>query len=277
MNQHYREILDTAVEAAVEAGKITLQYFQTASFEVELKSDRSPVTIADRRAEERIAEIVGKRFPGHAILGEEHGLRGGSDPVTWIIDPIDGTKSFICGVPLYGVMIGVEIEGRADVGVVHFPALGETYYAARGFGSYWNGRRMRVSQTTDLADAVLLSTASKRFPPDSDVGRAQEALTERTKLHRTWGDCYGHMLVASGRAEIMLDPKMSVWDCAPLAVIVEEAGGIFTDWSGERTIHGGSAISTNANLRDEVMLIVHPSSPAAAMPRAESHQSPSSC
>jgi histidinol phosphatase-like enzyme (inositol monophosphatase family) len=277
MSPLYRDMLDTAVEAAVEAGKITLQYFQTSSFEVELKSDRSPVTIADRRAEERIAEIVGRRFPEHAILGEEHGLRGGSAPITWIVDPIDGTKSFIHGVPLYGVMIGVEIEGAADVGVVHFPALGETYYAARGFGSYWNGRRMRVSETASLANALLVSTASKRFPPDSDVGRAQEELAGRTALQRTWGDCYGHMLVASGRAEIMLDPRMSVWDCAPLAVIVEEAGGIFTDWSGARTIHGGSAISTNAHLHHEVMEIIHASSPAAAMPRGEIHTSPPSC
>lgn len=268
MNPLHRDILDTAIEAAVEAGKITLQYFQTSSFEVETKADSSPVTIADRRAEESITRIISSRFPGHGIIGEEHGCRDGSEPVTWIIDPIDGTKSFICGVPLYGVMIGVEIEGAADVGVVHFPALGETYYAARGCGSYWNGRRMRVSETADIADAVLLGTGSKRFPRESEKGRAQEALAGATKFHRTWGDCYGHMLVASGRAEIMLDPAMSVWDCAPLQVIIEEAGGVFTDWSGRRTIHGGSAISTNARLRPEVMRIIDASARAPHDERA---------
>jgi len=262
MNQFHRDILDTAVEAAVEAGRLTLQYFQSSSFEVELKADASPVTVADRRAEERIIEIIGRRFPDHAILGEEHGNRQGTAPVTWIIDPIDGTKSFICGVPLYGVMIGVEIEGSADVGVVHFPALGEIYYAARGAGSYWNGRRIRVSRTAQLADAVLLATESRRLDPGTEKGAAHRALVEATRLYRTWGDCYGHMLVASGRADIMLDPAMSIWDCAPLQVIIEEAGGIFTDWSGAPTIHGGSAISTNADLRADVMEIIRASSPA---------------
>ncbi|HVZ41135.1 MAG TPA: inositol monophosphatase family protein [Candidatus Kapabacteria bacterium] len=248
----HRELLDVAVEAALEAGRITLQYFQTSSFETEIKADNSPVTIADRRAEQRLIEVVHRHYPAHAILGEESGETSGSEPVTWIVDPIDGTKTFICGVPFYGVLIGVEIAGSIDVGVANFPALGEIYYAARGLGAYWNGRRIRVSQTGSLADAVMLTTDMQRVDRDPEKHDAHQRLIAATKMYRTWGDCYGHMLVASGRAEIMLDPKMSVWDAAALKPIVEEAGGIFTDWSGLPTARGGSAISTNAALRGAV-------------------------
>lgn len=248
-----RSLLDVAMEAAFEAGKITLEYFQTSSFEVETKGDNSPVTVADKRAEERIVKIIRRSFPDHSIIGEESGESGGSGPATWIIDPLDGTKTFVCGVPFYGVMIGVEIDRKVEVGVVHFPALGETYYATRGGGSYWNGRRMRVSTVSDISKAVLLATDTKRFERDLTKGHGHDRLMSAVRMYRTWGDCYGHILVASGRAEIMLDPAMSVWDCAPLQVIVEEAGGVFTDWDGVPTIHGTSAISTNSLIRTAVM------------------------
>jgi histidinol-phosphatase len=248
-----REILDVAIAAAVEAGKITLEYFRSGSFEVETKADASPVTIADKRAEECIVGMIRGAFPDHRIIGEESGASTGDGPVTWIVDPIDGTKTFICGVPLYGVMIGVEIEGDVAAGVVHFPALDETYYASRGDGSYCNGRRIHVSETSSLEGAVMLVTDTKRFARDPEKAAGHDRLMSAVKMYRSWGDCYGHMLVASGRAEIMLDPVMSLWDLAPLKVIVEEAGGVFTDWSGERTIHGTSGISTNRALRDAVM------------------------
>jgi histidinol phosphatase-like enzyme (inositol monophosphatase family) len=249
----YREILDVAIDAAYEAGKITLEYFQTRSFEVETKADNSPVTMADKRSEERIVEIIRRSFPDHGIIGEESGTSRGSGAATWIVDPIDGTKSFICGVPFYGVMIGVEIDDEVVAGVVHFPALAETYYASKGGGSFWNGRRMRVSEVGAIESAVLLATDTKRFARDPGKARGHDRLVAAAKMYRSWGDCYGHMLVASGRAEIMLDPVMSVWDLAPLKVIVEEAGGVFTDWEGAATIHGTSAISTNSAIRDAVM------------------------
>jgi histidinol phosphatase-like enzyme (inositol monophosphatase family) len=243
-----REIRDVAVEAAIQAGKITLEYFQTPSFEIELKENLSPVTIADRRAEERIVEIIRRHFPDHSIIGEEGGSSKGRAEVTWIIDPIDGTKSFVRGVPLYGVMIGVEIEGDSQVGVVNVPALGEIHYAARGDGAYWNGRRSHVSTVSELADAALLLTDPRGFARDPAMVEGYRRLASVTKFERSWGDCYGHMLVATGRGEIMLDPGVSVWDVAAVKVIVEEAGGVFTDWNGVPTIHGASAVSTNAVL-----------------------------
>ncbi len=249
MNTLAHDILDLALQAATEAGKITLQYYQTDTFATEIKQDQSPVTIADKRAEEHIVARIRARYPDHAILGEESGETAGSAGVTWILDPIDGTKTFICGVPFYGVLIGVEIAGRVDVGVAHFPALNETYYAVRGGGSFCNGRRIHVSQAGTLAEAVVLTTDTRAFAKQPAMAEAHRVMMEGAKLYRTWGDCYGHMLVASGRAEIMLDAKMSPWDAAALLPIVEEAGGVFTDWAGNATPHGGSAISTNAAIR----------------------------
>lgn len=246
-------LLEAAIDAAHSAGKKTLPHFRARDYDVEYKENRSPVTVADRNAEEEIARIVRRRFPDHGILGEEFGSREGTAPVRWIVDPIDGTKSFVQGVPLYGTLVGIEVEGQVAVGAVYMPALDETYYAATGLGAFCNGRRMKVSDTSDLSEAVILCTDERRLRNDPAKGPGYVELCGRTRFQRTWGDCYGHMLVASGRAEAMFDPGMEIWDCAALKVIVEEAGGVFTDWSGAPTIDGGSAISTNAALRDEIM------------------------
>jgi histidinol-phosphatase len=251
------DILNVAIEAAAEAGKITLGYFQTTAYEVETKKDLSPVTIADRRAEERIVAIVRRHFPNHAILGEESGASEGNEPIRWIIDPIDGTKSFIRGVPLYGTMIGVEIEGEAQAGVVNIAALGEMYYGATGLGSYCNGRPNRVSSVSTMKDATLMLTDVRPYLRSPQLTEAYRQFAERTMFQRTWGDCYGYMLVATGRTEIMLDTKMSPWDCAALKPIIEEAGGTFTDWNGTPTIHGGNSIATNGLLHDEVLSILN--------------------
>ncbi len=246
-----REILDFATEAAWQAGRITLQYFQTG-VAVEQKADDSPVTAADRGAEQKLVEIIRERFPEDAILGEEYGEHSGSSGRRWIVDPIDGTKSFVHGVPLYGVMIGVEIEGDPSVGVVYLPALDEMVCAARGLGCTWNGRPARVSEVSELKEAVLLSTDFEALD-EHGKGDAYRRLREEVMFARGWGDCYGHILVATGRAEMMLDPIMSVWDCAALPPILEEAGGTFTDWKGKRTIWGEEAVSTNGALFEEVM------------------------
>lgn len=252
-----RILLEAAIDAAHTAGKQTLPYFHARNYTIEYKENQSPVTIADRKAEEVLEQIVRERFPDHGILGEEYGERGGNASIRWIVDPIDGTKSFIQGVPLYGTLIGIEVEREVEVGVVYMPALDETYYAARGLGAFCNGRRMNVSATTELAQAVVLCTDERRLRNDPEKSPGYAELCGRTKFQRTWGDCYGHLLVASGRAEAMLDPGMAVWDCAPLKVIVEEAGGIFTDWHGTPTIYGGSAITTNTGLRNAIMEILH--------------------
>jgi histidinol phosphatase-like enzyme (inositol monophosphatase family) len=249
-----QSLLDFAVSLAREAGEITLRYFRK-EFETRLKGKDNFVTQADLEAEELLRRRITGEFPDDAIIGEEGGGRAGSSGRRWIIDPIDGTYSFVHGVPFYGVLLGVEIEGEPTVGVINIPALDEIAYAARGLGCFWNGRPARVSRTATLEDALLLCTdfgACER----SGFGPAAEALQRRASMRRTWGDCYGYVLVATGRADVMLDPAMNVWDCAALLPVMEEAGGTFTDWRGRRSIHSGNAVATNAILFDEVMRVI---------------------
>jgi histidinol-phosphatase len=170
----------------------------------------------------------------------------------WIIDPVDGTFSFVHGVPLYAVLISLEIDAEPVLGVANFPALGEIVYAARGLGCFWNGEPAHVSSTQFLNEALLLATDFGSCD-EQGFGPAIRALQGKAHARRTCGDAYGHVLVATGRADIMLDPLMNVWDCAALLPILEEAGGTFTDWQGQRTIHGGNAISTNGTLFNEVI------------------------
>jgi histidinol-phosphatase len=256
-DESIRSLLDFAQELAWQAGKITLAYFGTGVVP-EFKADLSPVTIADRQAEERLRAMIGARFPEHGILGEEFGVTNPGARYRWILDPIDGTKSFVQGVPLYGVLVGLERDDEPIVGVCFLPALNEMVAAARGEGCTFNGRRAQVSQVTRLEDAVLLCSDARSFEQHGR-GPAYRELERRVKFGRGWGDCYGHVLVATGRAEMMLDPIMNVWDCAALLPIVEEAGGSFTDWNGVATIHGENAISTNGRLLDEVLAIVRSS------------------
>lgn len=246
-----KELLEFALDAAWQAGRITLGYFQT-QLQAERKADNTPVTAADRAAERKLRELIGRHWPEHGILGEEYGRSATDSPYTWVIDPIDGTKSFVSGVPLYSTLLALTDGERPLLGVAYFPALGETIYAMRGGGCYWNGRRARVSQVDKLKDAVLLVSGLNYFGMKES---AWQQLVRATYFQRTWGDAYGYLLVATGRAEIMLDPAMALWDSAPLQVIMEEAGGTFTDWQGNATIHGGESIGTNGVLFDQVMAI----------------------
>jgi len=249
-----RVLLDFAVRLAREAGDIINRHFK-GSVTVERKRDNSLVTIADREAESHLRAAIEQAFPDDGILGEEEVEKIGSSERRWIIDPLDGTYSFVHGVPLFGVLIGLEVDGEPSLGVVNLPALDEIVYAARELGCFWNGEPARVSSTSSLAEALLLATdfgACEQY----GFGRAAEVLQRQANARRTWGDCYGHILVATGRADVMLDPVMNVWDCAALLPILEEAGGTFTDWQGQKTIYGGNAISTNGLLFDEVMGIV---------------------
>ena len=249
-----KALLDFGVTLARHAGEITHRYFK-GSFVTERKADNSFVTAADREAEKYLRAQIEKAFPEDAILGEEEGEKPGRSNRRWILDPIDGTYSFVHGVPLYGVLIGFEIDSEAVLGVVNLPALNEVIFAARGLGCFWNDAPARVSATESLGDALLLATNfsdCERY----GFGRAAEILQRQVNACRTWGDVYGHVLVATGRADIMLDPIMNIWDCAPLLPIVEEAGGTFTDWQGKRTIDGGNAISTNGILFEPVMAAI---------------------
>lgn len=250
-SRELQELSDFAVRLAREAGEITRRYFRGA-FVAERKRDGSPVTVADREAESHLRRAIAAAFPDDAILGEEEGEREGASNRRWIIDPIDGTYSFVRGVPLFGVLVGLEIEGETALGVVNLPALNEMIHAARGLGCFLNGEPARVSAVRSLDEALLLATDFGTCQRHG-FGAAAERLQLRAAARRTWGDCYGHVLVATGRADVMLDPVMNVWDCAALQPIVEEAGGTFTDWGGRRTIRGGNAISTNGALFESVM------------------------
>lgn len=250
-----RGYLDFAVQTAYEAGRLTLGHFR-AGVRHDFKPDDTPVTVADREAEQLIRARIGARYPGHAIVGEEYGVEEGVEGShRWIVDPIDGTKSFIRGVPLYGVLIGLEIEGVCEVGVAYFPALDEMIYAATGEGCYWNGRRARVARTERLERSIVSFTDAASFEKFGRAG-AWRRIQEATYYRVGWSDAYGHALVATGRLELMLDPIMNPWDCAPFPPILREAGGYFGDWSGEETIYGNEALSTTHTLLPQVLRLV---------------------
>jgi histidinol phosphatase-like enzyme (inositol monophosphatase family) len=257
-----RDRLEQALEMALAAGDVTLRYFRQDNFQVERKTDRSPVTIADREAEKLLRGRIAEAFPDDAIIGEEFGEQSGSSGYRWILDPIDGTKSFIFGVPLYGTLIGIEFEGRSVAGVVNMPALGECVYAANNMGCHYLRRgaepvAARVSQTRQLAAGLFLTSQVDSFAERGAAAVFHE-LERRAYVTRTWGDCYGYLLLATGRAEAMVDPVMNVWDAAALLPILEEAGGTFTDWRGRPTISAGEGIGTNGHVLEEVLEITRP-------------------
>ncbi len=324
----WQPYLDFAVQTAYRAGRLTLGYYQTG-LRPDFKADDTPVTAADRAAEEFIRAEIERRFPGHAILGEEFGFSSIPDSLNksvlirdsvtesvdqsvpirdsvtesvdqsvpirdsvtesvdqsvpiresgpesvdqsapirdfvtesvdrwrWLIDPIDGTKSFVRGVPLYGVLIGLEVEGVVRVGAAYFPALDEMLCAADGLGCWWNGRRARVSEVARMEEAYVCYTNLRNMPK---YGRqaAFERLNARAFAMRGWSDAYGYLLVATGRAEVMLDPVMNVWDCGPFPPIFREAGGYFGSWSGEEGHTYGEAIACNGALKDEILRLVN--------------------
>ena len=249
------ELRDFAADAAFEAGRITLRYFQSV-LDVERKADETPVTRADRETEAFLRDRIARRFPTHAILGEEYGQTGpdGAD-VRWILDPIDGTKSFISGVPLYAVLIGIEVEGVSRVGAVHFPGLGDMLLAARGHGATWNGRRCRVSSVDRLSEARLTYTGVSGFHR-AGCPEAFERLRAATRLQRGWGDAYAHCLVATGRADIAAEPLQALWDSAPMLPLLTEAGGTYTDWAGTPRHDPPQCLSTNGLLKEEVLALL---------------------
>jgi histidinol phosphatase-like enzyme (inositol monophosphatase family) len=255
MTSSLTSLLDFALDAAWRAGRTALAHYQTG-VTVERKPDQSAVTVADREGERLLRRLIEARYPDHAILGEEFGGDEKDGVYRWIIDPIDGTNSFVRGVPLFGVLLGLAIRGEPVVGVAHFPALGDMIGAARGEGCRWNGRLARVSSVSNLQQACLVCTEARAV--QGRLGQGWDRLMEAVGLTRGWGDCYGHCLVATGRVDAMLDPRMQPWDCAALVPIVQEAGGRFTDWRGRVVIDGGDALSSNGVLHDTILGMLDP-------------------
>jgi histidinol phosphatase-like enzyme (inositol monophosphatase family) len=273
MDSHFQAVeqrLQAAIGYAEAAGSVTLQHFQRDDLVVDRKSDESPVTVADREAELLLRRKISADFPEDSIVGEEFGSTAGTSGYVWVLDPIDGTKSFIHGVPLYTTLIGIletanntPEQGIPRAGVIHAPALAETAWGQTGGGAFFRRGtavpvRCCVSQTSSLSQSLLVTSEVATFA----TGRPADAtetflrLQSACRLVRTWGDGYGYMLVASGRADVAIDPRMNLWDAAALMPIVVEAGGHFVDWQGHPTVHSGDALATNGQVTAELLSLL---------------------
>jgi histidinol-phosphatase len=238
-----------ALDAAHKAGRSTLALFNTG-VDVQQKQDETPVTQADKGAEALLRKLIGSTYPEDAILGEEEGETG-SGSGRWVIDPIDGTKSFVCGVPLYATLLSYEVEGRTVLGVCYMPAIEEMVYAESGSGAFWNGRPCRVSARATISGGAISCGSHYSL---KKYGRMDGflVLADRAMASRTWSDAYGHALVATGRIEAMMDPIVNPWDISAMSLIVREAGGRFTDFQGRET-PAAEAVSSNGLVHDEVL------------------------
>jgi len=247
--------LDAAVDAARAAGRIALKYFR-GGFEVARKPDDTPVTQADREAEQAIVEILGRAFPDSGVLGEEFGGRGTKE-VRWIIDPIDGTKNFVRGIGIWATLIALEERGEVTVGVIHNPVTAELYTARRGAGAFLNGERIRVSDVAELGRAFFVH-AGLGIVRKAGHWDGFARLIDATDRQRGFGDYMGYGLVAEGKAEIYAELDLKPWDLAAPKILVEEAGGRFTDFAGRTTIYTGTALATNGRLHDAALALLSP-------------------
>ena len=259
MNPEWRNRYEMAVESAHKAGQLAMRYYDGA-LTVEWKSDHSPVTVADREAEQLLRQTLLGAFPKDGFLGEESGDTPGSSGFRWIIDPIDGTRSFVRGIPVWATLVGLEYKDETIAGVAEVPALGHSYRALRGDGAYRSERRIRVSEVTDMAKAMLFYSSLSWF---IKAGRKDAFLdlTLRTERQRGFGDFYGFVLVAQGSGELMVEHGVHAWDVAAIKAIIEEAGGRFSDWSGKPSIHSPDVLVSNGKLHEEALAILrsHPS------------------
>jgi histidinol phosphatase-like enzyme (inositol monophosphatase family) len=248
------EILVVAIDAAKAAGEIALHYFRT-NLTVETKADRTPVTRADRECESRIVELLGARFPEIGFLGEEHGERPGQGNARWIIDPIDGTKNFIRGIPFFATLIALEEEGEVTAGVMYAPAINDLLYARKGRGAFANGQSVRVSDVHELRDAMLIHGGLQDLKT-RPCWPSFLQLVDGTARQRGFGDALGHSIVIRGQAEVALEPEIKPWDVAATKIIVTEAGGRFSDFAGSSSIYAGSAVISNGRVHDQVVDIL---------------------
>ncbi|MGH7358463.1 MAG: inositol monophosphatase family protein [Candidatus Rokuibacteriota bacterium] len=250
-------LLDAALDAARAAGAIALRYFR-GDVRVMQKADQTPVTQADQEAEATIVERLRTSFPDIGFLGEEFGAQG-AQARRWIVDPIDGTKNFVRGIPYWATLLALEEEGEITLGVVHAPATGELYWARRGQGAFLDGVRLRVSSFDRLEPAMLVHSSLKLLR-SLEGGRYWEGfvrLVDRTDRQRGFGDYLGYTFVLRGQAELMLEVDLKPWDLAPFRVLFEEAGGRFTDFAGRPTIYTGTALATNGRLHGEALALLN--------------------
>jgi histidinol-phosphatase len=261
MKPEWKNRYEVAVAAATDAGRLAKRYFD-GSFQIEWKADQSPVTAADRESETLLRQEILKAFPADGFLGEEYGDTKGTSGYRWIIDPIDGTRNFVRGIPIWATLVGLEYKDEQILGVAVVPAMGFTYRAMRGDGAFRNDSPIRVSPVDKLADALLIYSSLSWF---IKAGRQEQfiELTLRTQKQRGFGDFYGFLLVAQGSAEVMVEHGVHAWDVAAIKPIVEEAGGRFSDWDGTPSIHRPDVLASNGKLHDEVLAILN--QPASAV------------
>jgi histidinol-phosphatase len=240
--------LEFAQELADLADSISAPRFRARDLAVETKPDLSPVTDADRAVERALRDHIGVERPGEPVFGEEEGGRT-SGPVRWIVDPIDGTKNFARGIPIWATLIALERGGEVQLGVASAPGLGRRWWAERGSGAFADGERLHVSGVRRMEDAVFSFTREALF---AERGAAID-LVRRAWHARTFSDFWQHLLVAEGSVDAAIDPVLNPWDIAAVQVIVEEAGGRATDFSGSRALDGGNLVSSNGHLHDEVL------------------------
>lgn len=249
------DFISFITQLARASANYILPYFQSCTLAVEQKEDQTPVTLADRGAEQLMRSMISEKYPHHGIIGEEFGSERPDAEFVWIMDPIDGTKSFVKGVPLFGSLIALLHNGKPLIGVINFPALG-IFCIGDGNSTCINNAQVRVNKNSDISRATILCTDIKshsQFQSHENL----DLLIKKCDLFRTWGDCYGYYLVAAGWSEIMLDPIMNPWDLLPLIPIIEGAGGVITSWAGDSAVNANSCIATNGLLHSEVLEILN--------------------
>jgi histidinol-phosphatase len=253
--------LSAMIEVAQAAGHHTLKYFRSDSLVVDAKSDDSPVTVADREAEQLVREMIRDKYPSDTLQGEEFAEQKGTSRYRWVVDPIDGTKSFVCGVPLYSTLLALELDGEPLGGVIFIPALDEIIVAAMGQGSWYRSsetspwKRAAVSNKSEIAEAVFVVSQVDTFD-ERGAEAAYKRIEQAAWVTRSWGDGYGYLMVATGRAEIMIDPICNAWDVAAILPVVVEAGGKFTNWKGSATARGGDGVGTNGKLHEATLAML---------------------
>lgn len=251
----FEEFDSFARKLSLETQRIVLPYFESPDLEILSKSDDTPVTAADREAERMIRDALETLYPEHSIVGEEFGEKGAGSAYTWVIDPIDGTKTFTAGCPLFGTMIALLKDGEPLYGSVNYPALGKRI-SGDNHAAYCNEKPILARSGVPLKDAIVLTTDVQSIGQFQD-GQAFEELLAKTRFCRTWGDCYGYFLVATGKADIMLDPVMNPWDIMALVPVLRGAGATITDWHGGNPAKAKSLVAANADLHETVIEILN--------------------
>jgi len=243
-----------AKHLSIISGEVINNYFRSV-ISVDSKSDQSPVTIADKKAEELMREEIMKEFPDHGIIGEEFGSHNDKAEYKWILDPIDGTKSFICGAITFGTLIALTQNDKPILGVINQPVLNE-FLIGDNVTAELNGQKVKTRQTENISDSVLLTTDHFNIGKYHNQEKFDN-LAKQVKLYRNWGDCYGYYLLATGFADIMIDPIMNIWDSMALIPVVKGTGGIITDYQGNDAISGNSIIASSPVIHDEIIKLLN--------------------